>query len=68
MLKRRKVKAMYVTQIVCEQCGEEMRCTHTLCTYPAIYCYECRNCNTSDSSRVPSGTVEYEFEEDICNS
>lgn len=68
MLKRRKVKAMYVSQVVCEECGEEMRCTHVLCTYPAQYCYKCSTCGATDCSTIKSGTVEYEFEEevDIC--
>ena len=68
MLKRRKVKAMYVTQVVCEKCGEEMCCTQVLCSYPAQYCYSCGQCGTSFCTTTKSGTIEYEFEEevDIC--
>lgn len=70
MLKRQKVKAMCVTQVVCEECGEEMRCTHVLCSNPAQYCYKCSTCGATDCSTVKSGTIEYEFEEeiDICTT
>lgn len=64
MIQKRKVKAMYVVQIVCEECGKPMRCTHTLCTYPAQYCYECLSCKTSTTSTTENGSIEYEFEDE----
>lgn len=64
MIQKRKVKSMYVVQIVCEECGEPMRCTYTLCTYPAQYCYECSKCGTSTRSTTKNGAIEYEFEEE----
>ena len=70
MLKKRKIIGMYMTQVVCEKCGQEMRCTHTLCSYPAQYCYSCGRCGTSFCTTTKSGTIEYEFEEevDICTT
>lgn len=67
MLRKRKIKSMYITQVICEECGKEMRCTHTLCSYPAQYCYQCMICGTTDCSIIKSGTIEYEFEEDDVN-
>ena len=67
MLKKQKVKAMYVTQVVCEECGEEMRCTHVLGSHPAQYCYKCSTCGATDCSTTKSGTIEYEFEEAECD-
>lgn len=64
MIQKRKVKAMYIVQIVCEKCGKPMCCTHTLCTYPAQYCYGCLNCGTSTISTTKNGSVEYEFEDE----
>lgn len=64
MIQKRKVKAMYVVQIVCEECGKPMRYTHTLCTYPAQYCYECLSCGTSTTSTTKNGSIEYEFEDE----
>ena len=55
---------MYMTQVVCEKCGQEMSCTDTLCSYPAQYCYSCDRCGTSFCTTTKSGTIEYEFEED----
>lgn len=64
MIQKRKVKAMYVVQIVCEECGKPMRCSHTLCTYPAQYCYYCPDCDTHTTSITRAGTTEYEFEDE----
>lgn len=64
MLKRRKIIGMYMTQVVCDKCGKEMRCTNILCSYPAQYCYSCDQCGTSFCTTTKSGTIEYEFEED----
>lgn len=64
MIQKKKVKSMYMVQIVCEKCGKPMRCTYTLCSYPAQYCYECLSCGTSTRSTTKSGTIEYEFEEE----
>lgn len=71
MLKKRKVKAIYVTQMVCDDCGSDnIVCTHVLCSYPAQYCYKCRNCGATSSSTQKNGDIEYEFEEevDICTT
>lgn len=64
MLKKKKVKTMYITQIVCGKCGGKMQHTHTLYSYPAQYCYECEKCSISTISTTRSGIIEYEFEED----
>lgn len=64
MIQKRKVKAMHVVQIVCEECGKPMHCSHTLCTYPAQYCYYCPDCDTHTTSTTKNGAVEYEFEDE----
>ena len=64
MIQKRKVKAMYVVQIVCEECGKPMRSSYTLCTYPAQYCYYCPDCDTQTTSTTKNGAVEYEFEDE----
>ena len=64
MIQKRKVKAMYVVQIVCEECGKPMHCSHALCTYPAQYCYYCPDCDTHTTSTTKNGAVEYEFEDE----
>lgn len=64
MIQKRKVKAMYMVRVVCDECGKPMRSTLTLCSYPAQYCYECLDCGTSTRSTTKSGTIEYEFEDE----
>lgn len=64
MVKKRKIKSMYLVQIVCEKCGEPMNCTYTLCSYPPQYCYECANCGTTLRTPTKDGSIEYEFEEE----
>ena len=62
MVQKRKVKAMYIVQIVCEECGKPMRCTHTLCTYPAQYCYECLNCGTMNVTDGNSAVFDIQIQ------
>lgn len=64
MLKKKKVKTIYITQIVCEKCGGEMQCTDTLCSYPEQYRYQCSKCNISVTSTTRDGAIECEFEEE----
>lgn len=64
MIKRRKVKSMYIVQVVCEECGKPMRCSYALCSCPAQYCYECANCGATLRSTTKDGSIEYEFEDE----
>ena len=44
MLKKRKVKAMYITEAICDNCGGRLVPTDIcLTTYPAQYPYQCKN-------------------------
>lgn len=73
MLKRRKVKAIYVTEGVCNNCGGHMVTAGVvLDSYPPQYPYKCEKCGWTETYynyNIP-GQLEYEFEEelDICTT
>lgn len=67
MLKKRKVKAIYITEGVCDECGGRMNSTGMcLTTYPAQYPYKCEDCGHSETywEYNKPGKLEYEFEEE----
>lgn len=69
MLRKRKVKAIYLTEAYCDKCGSPMESTGVvLTTYPAQYPYVCTNKECDGravfwANECP-GKLEYEFEED----
>lgn len=69
MLKKRKVKSIYITQAICDKCGGELISTGIcLTSYPAQYPYKCSNpdCNGHETfyEYERPGRLEYEFEEE----
>lgn len=75
MLKKRKVKAIYVKEAICDKCGSELVSTGMcLTSYPAQYPYKCSNpdCDGYETfwEYDRPGQLEYEFEEevDICTT
>ena len=69
MLKRKKVKAMYITEAICDKCGGRLVPTGIcLTTYPAQYPYQCENseCDGHETfwEYECPGKIEYEFEEE----
>lgn len=69
MLKRRKIKTMYITEAICDKCGAELRPTGICyCTYPNQHEYICTNKECSEkytfSENNLPGVLKYEFEED----
>lgn len=69
MLKKRKVKAIYLKEAICDKCGSPMESTGmVLSTWPEQYPYKCTNedCDghaTFLEGELP-GKLEYEFEEE----
>ena len=68
---KRKVKAIYKIEMVCDKCGRPMCDTGRVAlTYPAKRIYECADCN--DSAYLREGEeYEIEFEEEdavICTT
>lgn len=69
MLKKRKVKAIYVKEAICDKCGSPMESTGMVfSTLPEQYSYKCTNedCDGHETfwSYDCPGQVEYEFEEE----
>lgn len=59
---KRIIGAKYLT-LACDKCGSEnLQCSHTLLTHPAIYCYICQDCNENLQVREKLPRVEYIFE------
>ena len=72
MLKKRKVKAMYITEAICDKCGGRLVSTGIcLTTYPAQYPYQCENPECDGHATFweyeRPGKIEYEFEEEENN-
>ena len=67
---KKKIKAIYKIQMVCDKCGRPMRDTgHIALTYPAKRIYDCADCNYIDYLREGE-EYEIEFEEDsvVCTT
>ena len=68
MLRKRKVKAIYMIEAYCDKCGSPMKSTGMVyATYPEQYPYVCTNkdCDGHEvfwADKRP-GKLEYEFEE-----
>lgn len=73
MIKKYKVKNIYITKVFCDKCGEELIPTG-MCftTYPAQYPFKCKNPNCDGRTTLLEhelpGKLEYDLEEelDIC--
>lgn len=68
MLKKRKVKAIYIKEGVCDECGGRMVSTGVcLTSYPAQYPYKCEECGHPETywEYDKPGQLEYEFEEEV---
>ena len=69
MLRKRKIKAIYMLEAYCNKCGSPMVSTGMVySTYPEQYPFRCSNseCDgraTFWAHEVP-GKIQYEFEED----
>ena len=69
MLKKRKVKAIYLKEAICNKCGSRMESTGmVLSTWPPQYSYQCSNkdCDGHETflGHDCPGQLEYETEED----
>lgn len=69
MLKKRKIKAIYLKEAICDKCGSPMESTGmVLSTWPEQYPYKCMNEDCDGHEIFQSydcpGQVEYEFEEE----
>ena len=69
MLRKRKVKAIYVKEAICNKCGSSMESTGMVfSTWPEQYPYKCTNENCDGYETFwghnRPGQFEYEFEED----
>ena len=72
MLKKRKVKAIYVKEAICDKCGSPMESTGiVLFSWPEQYSYKCTNkdCDGHETfwAYDRPGQLEYEFEEILPN-
>ena len=72
MLKRKKVKAIYLKEAICDKCGSPMESTGmVLDTWPGQYPYKCssKGCDGQETfwSYDRPGQLEYEFEKDEDN-
>ena len=69
MLKKRKVKAIYLKEAICDKCGSPMESTGmVLSIWPEQYPYKCTN-EDCDGHEIfwgydRPGQLEYEFEEE----
>ena len=68
MLRKRKVKAIYINEVICDECGRPMEDTGRIAlTNPAKYIYQCLHCFRIDYLREDKKwEIEYE-EEEISN-
>jgi hypothetical protein len=69
MLRKRKIKAIYMLEAYCNKCGSPMVSTGMVySTYPEQYPYACTNkeCDGHETfwAYERPGKFEYEFEED----
>ncbi len=69
MLKKRKIKAMYMKVAICNKCGSPMESTGmVLSTWPEQYPYKCMNENCDGYETFwgndRPGQIAYEFEEE----
>lgn len=66
MLHKRRVKAIYITEGLCNNCGGHMIFTGMcLTTWPAQYPYKCERCGHGETYWEDNkpGKIEYEFED-----
>lgn len=73
MLKKRKVKAIYIKEAICNKCGSPMESTGVvLSTWPEQYPYTCTNENCDGHETFWSydcpGQLEYEYEDEEENN
>lgn len=67
MLKKKKIKAIYIKEGICDVCGGHMISTGVcLTSYPAQYPYKCEKCGHPETywEYDMPGQMIYEFEED----
>ena len=67
MLKKIKVKAIYMYKGICDKCGGELVPTGICLDYfPSQYSYRCINCESRElfSQLNLPGKIEYELEEE----
>lgn len=64
MLRKRKIKAIYINEVICDKCGRPMEDSGRIAlTNPAKYIYECQECKYI--GYLPENKkYEIEFEED----
>ena len=64
MLRKRKIKAIYVNEVICDKCGRPMEDTGRIAlTNPAKYIFQCCDCNYIGYLQE-NQKYEIEFEED----
>lgn len=73
MLKKRKVKTIYIKEAICNKCGSLMESTGmVLFTYPEQYPYVCtnKNCDYTETfwSYDRPGQLGYEYEDEEENN
>lgn len=69
MLRKRKIKAIYILEAYCDKCGSPMESTGMVySTFPEQYPYACTNKDCDGRCTFWAyerpGKFEYEFEED----
>lgn len=67
MLHKKKIKAIYVNEVICDKCGRPMEYTDRIAlTCPAKYIYQCTECNYIDYLREDKRyEIEYEEGENV---
>ena len=64
MLRKRKIKAIYINEVICDKCGRPMEDTGRIAlTSPAKYIFQCLHCHEIGYLREDQ-KYEIEFEED----